>query len=670
LTTDSKALPAAARMPGFGWRRFTVAFLVSLIVLVGLASIVTFAYARLNDGRVLPGVSVAGVSVAGLGLDQATAKLRSELPNLTAGSLHLQIGDVTTEIPYADIGRDYDFVAVIEQAMGVGRAGNPIEQLVEQIRTLLAGGVTLEPSVAYDTQELAQLVAAAVAHAQVAPLDATITFEGGRFVVSPAADGRAFDADEALRQAMNAVGGASPADTTVSIEPEIVPPQVPTAVAEEAVGRAEAVASAPLMLGIGPETSVVDAESLRTWVALTETAPGTWTLEVQRASIEALVAQLKLQVDRPAVEAQFGFESGEPVAVAGGSGQELDAAASVEMILGALNGRADGTPTSNLTLPVVITEPEFSTAEAEALVGRVELLGEWTTKYVPSPSNFDGVNIRRPASLINGTVVQPGEVFDFVGVAGPITEQNGYGEGAAIIHGKTRAEGVLGGGLCSASTTMYNAALRAGFDMGARRNHAYYISRYPVGLDATIWISGSYVQTMSFTNDTQYPIVIRGINKKRSVTFQVWGVPDGRRVSLTEPIVTNERKASEFYEYTDDLPPGETQRIEYKADGFTSVVTRTVRDADGNIIHQDTMRSNYRKVNGIILLGRYPGDPVAGTKIPYGPLPPPPQPDPTPTPPPDDPPQPDPDPTPTPTTTPTPPVANEPDPTPPPEPSS
>ena len=59
---------------------------------------------------------------------------------------------------------------------------------------------------------------------------------------------------------------------------------------------------------------------------------------------------------------------------------------------------------------------------------------------------------------------------------------------------------MLGGGLCSASTTLFNAALRAGFEMHARRNHAYYIDRYPVGLDATIWISGSYVQTMSFAN--------------------------------------------------------------------------------------------------------------------------------------------------------------------------
>ena len=40
--------------------------------------------------------------------------------------------------------------------------------------------------------------------------------------------------------------------------------------------------------------------------------------------------------------------------------------------------------------------------------------------------------------------------------------------------------------MCSSSTTLFNAALRAGLQMGARSNHKYYINRYPLGLDATV----------------------------------------------------------------------------------------------------------------------------------------------------------------------------------------
>ena len=96
---------------------------------------------------------------------------------------------------------------------------------------------------------------------------------------------------------------------------------------------------------------------------------------------------------------------------------------------------------------------------------------------------------------------------------------------------------------------MFNAALRAGFQMGQRYNHAYYISRYPIGLDATIWQSGNSVKNMTFTNDSKYPIVVRSINAKRAVTFQVWGVSDGRTVSIADPIVTNPDPAASFYEF-------------------------------------------------------------------------------------------------------------------------
>jgi hypothetical protein len=50
-------------------------------------------------------------------------------------------------------------------------------------------------------------------------------------------------------------------------------------------------------------------------------------------------------------------------------------------------------------------------------------------------------------------------------------------------------------------------------------------------------------------------------------------------------------------------------------DSFSSVVTRTVRSASGTVIHSDTFRSHYKLLNGLTLVGRYPGDPPAGTRI-------------------------------------------------------
>ena len=114
--------------------------------------------------------------------------------------------------------------------------------------------------------------------------------------------------------------------------------------------------------------------------------------------------------------------------------------------------------------------------------------------------------------------------------SGSVTRAKGYKAGGAIINGRTEPQGALAGGICSCSTTLFNAVLRGGYEMGARRNHYYYIDRYPLGLDATVFISASgSKQTVSFTNDTDYPILLRGYGYRDGsagyVKFEVYSVP-------------------------------------------------------------------------------------------------------------------------------------------------
>ena len=90
-------------------------------------------------------------------------------------------------------------------------------------------------------------------------------------------------------------------------------------------------------------------------------------------------------------------------------------------------------------------------------------------------------------------------------------ETSGYSYGGAIINGRSTQGVAIGGGICSTSTTIFNAALRAGLEMGVRANHYYYIDRYPDGLDATVSIIDGWTQDMTFRNDTQHPIVVRGL---------------------------------------------------------------------------------------------------------------------------------------------------------------
>jgi vancomycin resistance protein YoaR len=200
-------------------------------------------------------------------------------------------------------------------------------------------------------------------------------------------------------------------------------------------------------------------------------------------------------------------------------------------------------------------------------------------------------------------VVSPGEWFSFWNDIGPVTLERGYGYGGVIIDGRSVPNGALGGGICSTSTTLFNAAMRAGLDIGQRVNHSYYIERYPVGLDATVLKTPNSVTDMTFRNDTANPVVIRSYTGNGWVRFDVWGVSDGRTVSLSAPTTWGHATAVWTTVVNPSLAPGTSRIVEYPHNGFTAVVTRTVRDASGGILHADVWQSSYRVVNGITEIG-------------------------------------------------------------------
>ncbi|MDL2334469.1 MAG: VanW family protein, partial [Chloroflexota bacterium] len=391
---------------------------------------------------------------------------------------------------------------------------------------------------------------------------------------------------------------------------------IETALAQDAADTAERVMGSDVQVAATAQAMTIDSASLRGWVHLDPTADGSgWQLVIERAPIAQAVFDYGLSSDIPAKNASFAFNGGTITVVASSDGTATDVETTTNSILDLLQQRAAGQVAGAATLTLSRVPPTFDTAAATALAPRVKLLGEWTTNYVPSPLNGLGVNIQIPTNIIDGYVVEPGALFDYLSVIGPITSPP-YTSGAAIVRGHTVMEGVLGGGMCSSSTTLFNAALRSGLDMHSRGNHFYYISRYPLGLDATVWISKARRLTMSFVNDTAYPILVRGINETGKVTFQIYGVDDGRTVELSEPVVENPVAAVDQVEYTDTLAPGVKKRTEFNTDGMDVTVTRTVKDAAGNVIHFDTFTSHYGTVNGVTQVGRYPGDPPDGTTIP------------------------------------------------------
>lgn len=596
------------------WRGLLAAlFLAAGGLLAGVGAFAV-GYAEIHRDTIVPGVSVGGVALGGLGRTAAEAKLRVQLPDVRAGKLLLVVGAHEFAIPYSEFGRDYDFTAMLDDAFAVARIGDTPEQLIEHLRTVVER-IDIAPVITWNRELLDQRARSLAASVAAVPRDAALVRDGVRFTVGASSEGTAVDSDAAVAAANAALSNAGAADTTVAVATSVVAAAVSSDIAQAAADRLNSISGRPLAVVAASRVFVATPRELALWLTAEADGPGVWIPRLDERAIWLFVDRIKADTDIPARDGTYEFVDGKPVAVQAQNGLSLDADAAVVRIRDILLSRAAGATTNSVTLPTTVVVPAVSTSAAHALVTRVTRLSSWTTKYEPSPMNGFGVNIRRPTDLIDGTVVEPGGQFDFVAIAGPITAENGYTDGAGIINGSTKLDGVTGGGLCSASTTLFNAALRAGFQIDERRAHAYYINRYPVGLDATIWVNGTNVLTVAFTNDSQYPLLVRGINRDGSVTYEIYGVPDGRKVRFSEPVVTDEREAWTELEYTDDLPPGEMQRVEFAFDGFDSVVTRTVSAADGATIHYDTFRSSYRRVIGLILIGREPEDPPAGTRV-------------------------------------------------------
>ena len=61
-------------------------FGVTLLAVMIFGAAFAVGYARVNEGRIMPGVDVGGVSLSGLDRGSAAAKLDGALPDLSTGA--------------------------------------------------------------------------------------------------------------------------------------------------------------------------------------------------------------------------------------------------------------------------------------------------------------------------------------------------------------------------------------------------------------------------------------------------------------------------------------------------------------------------------------------------------------------------------------------------------
>ncbi|HTE64644.1 MAG TPA: VanW family protein, partial [Candidatus Binatia bacterium] len=565
MTSATLANPRTLFLPGPPRRGLLVGFFGTLSLGLFLVLGVSIGLGASHSNRILPGVQVAGVSVGGLDRSAAAARLQAELPSLAAGAITVVVDGTPVEVPYADIGRGYQFEAMLDAAFGIARSGNPLADGVTRLRTLAHDTSLPLSAQVEDEAAINGAVTDLVNRFSVAPVNAQVAYDPtAGFEVTPAVDGARVDR-AALRQSLAAAASRSDFEpVTISVATIAVPPSVSTADARTASSAATWMTGTPLPLRAGDDTFAISSADLAGLLTFERDTDGSFTPVVDETALAALLETHAASVERAPKDAGFTWgSSGVSGVVPGVEGRALDVEGSVASVVNALQDRAAGSLRPVASLAVVTTQPALSTDAAEAAASKMRRIGTWTTYYVPGEANYWNKNIHIPAWDIDKLVIAPGEWFDFWDDIGPISTARGYGYGGAIIGGRSVPTGALAGGICSTSTTLFNAAMRAGLEIGDRTNHYYYISRYPTGLDATVFQTDTYEVNMTFRNDTAAPVVIRSYTGNGWVRFDVWGVPDGRTVALSAPSTSNHRSASETTVVNTSLAPGTSRRVEY-----------------------------------------------------------------------------------------------------------
>jgi vancomycin resistance protein YoaR len=613
---DAGAVPVELVLPSPAVRRgrrrraglFGFAFVFGLAVVLAIAGAGLAAWDSRYEARVLPGVHVGGVDLSGLDRAAATAALQAAYP-YGQGNLVLRTpaGDIT--IPFSAFNRRANVDALVDAALQSGRGGDLPSRAAGELGQAIHG-VTLNPSVLLDSPALADAVSTALAPLAKSPVDATIAMTSAGVQVTPASDGATVDPAPVAAAALAAVQRVdAPAEVVVPVATTPLPP----AVSDAAVGAAANEAArmiGDVRVSFGKKAWTIRSGVVRGWIGFATAADGSIHPTVDATKIPAALKTVSKAVLKPAKSAVFlHAKSGRIVGVAASAdGRQLDVAATSQKIADALAARALTGAAASVKVATGPVTPKLTTDQAKLKAPVLTLLGTWTTWFPISDHNFFGANIWIPAQIINGTVLGAGQTFDWWNAVGDVSAARGFGPGGVIKGNHTDPTGALGGGMCSSSTTLFNAALRAGLQMGARGNHRYYINRYPLGLDATVWKMGGAVQDMSFTNDTGHPILILGIKTRAGgrgfVTYQLWGVPDGRSVSLSAPSVTNVVQATTNIEYVTTLPHGVRNQTEYPSNQMDVSVSRVVRDKNGRVIHSELWQSHYVLWNGIIQIGR------------------------------------------------------------------
>lgn len=255
-------------------------------------------------------------------------------------------------------------------------------------------------------------------------------------------------------------------------------------------------------------------------------------------------------------------------------------------------------------------EVEIKTFEQVADVTKQENLENTTqistfVTYVSDSTGGRKSNVKKALDCFNGFVVDPNETVSFNKVTGPHTLDNGY-KIATIIYNGRYVDGV-GGGICQASTTLYNALLLADAEILEVHKHTLPVKYVPLAMDAMV---SDYVADLKFKNVSDEPLYIQTVCDSESVRVNIYGKKLDKEIKTrSETLETIKHTGDKIVpdtnkEYSDKvLFKGEQYRLTYPRNGYEAKAYVEYY-VDGKKVEEKEIRHEiYKPQNGIVVEG-------------------------------------------------------------------
>lgn len=225
-----------------------------------------------------------------------------------------------------------------------------------------------------------------------------------------------------------------------------------------------------------------------------------------RESLESI----KEQTNVNPINGYFNTENGVSY-IKGTDGYTLDVEKSFDIIKEILEEGKLTDEEINLTIETI---PSNTNENYQAID---TMTSSFVTTFMPN-TYLRNINLDTALSYINGSIVEPGDIFSYCDKAGPFNKE-GY-----VFYYE-----FVGNGVCQIATTTYNAALLGGLEIVKRYPHAKKSVYVDGGLDATVAsYTGGWCVDMQFKNTYNYPIYIKAYSQDGQAHVEFWSNKDAK----------------------------------------------------------------------------------------------------------------------------------------------